>query len=130
MERIVCGNCDKTFSRMDVMKRHHASTHGRMDSLERHSPKTSIEKQSHQSPIQSPIQLHMSQPLSPMAQQSNIKSQTSGRIPTRPAPVYSGMPMGMDDDDILFMHPFTMCISGPTGCGKTFIERRFYANSW
>ena len=58
--------------------------------------------------------------------QQQQQDEPSGRIPTQPAPVYSGKAIEMDKDneDISFLHPFTMCISGPTGCGKTFIVKK------
>ena len=99
------------------MKRHHASAHGRM-------PDTILNGVSHlsQPTIKSPIGSTSPHP-------SNMK-QYGGpfeRIQTNPMPIYSGMAQEMDEDvveTISFLHPFTMCISGPTGCGKTFIVKK------
>ena len=58
------------------------------------------------------------------------KDPQHGRILTRPAPVYSGKSVSTDREGkihplpVTLQHPFTMCISGPTSCGKTFLVNK------
>ena len=60
---------------------------------------------------------------------SNVYEEPSKRIRTNPAPVCSGRTMGginltQQRNSTGLLHPFTMSISGPTGCGKTFIVKK------
>ena len=46
------------------------------------------------------------------------------RIPTKPSPPYAGKPKPDQDQVSVLKHPFTMCVSGPTSCGKTFLVKK------
>ena len=46
------------------------------------------------------------------------------RIPTKPPPPYAGKPKPDYDQVSVPKHPFTLCVSGPTSCGKTILAKK------
>ena len=99
MYRIHCPICTKSFSRKDVMLRHLRNIHpqNRMSGTDR--PPGRLERSISPTSMSSP----------PSSSKSSL--QIGGMRTHR-------------NDDFKFQHPFTMMVSGPTSCGKTYFLKQ------
>ena len=116
MDDKTCPVCKLQFSRKDVMMRHHRNKHGITEPY----PLTS-----HADPPPPPQREGTSPPPPP---------QKEGTAPPPPPPPPphdedTAAPQKEETEHLVFKHPFTMTVSGPTSCGKTFFVKQLLQNS-
>jgi len=103
MDQRQCSECHQHFSRKDAMSRHFRNKH------------------SLKSAETGPMLQRVGVP-PPLPQQGVSSPPPPLGSPPPPPPQNSWTPP-QQDSEIQFQHPFTMIVSGPTSCGKTFFVK-------
>ncbi|VDI72109.1 Hypothetical predicted protein [Mytilus galloprovincialis] len=111
MDDKTCPVCKLQFSRKDVMMRHHRNKHGITEPYP---------QSSHEDPPP-PQREGTSPPPPPPPQRGDQQLPRNEDMPPPP-------PRKEETEHFVFKHPFTMTVSGPTSCGKTFFVKQLLQN--
>lgn len=143
MEKPNCPDCQREFSRKDVMLRHRRNKH-RINTLNQENPGTYLRLNTDTPPPHSGIP-SLSPPPPPPPPPPPLPPPPPPPSPPTLPPMphnngaiqqqeYTPSPQAVhreqksNDDNFVFRHPFTGIFSGPTSCGKTFLVKKILQN--
>ncbi|KAK3084610.1 hypothetical protein FSP39_016240 [Pinctada imbricata] len=119
MHRVTCPKCPLTFSRKDVLLRHHRHKHREHDLYHQNCSvqPTTQEQQSSQA--------YPPPPRQPPPQSSQAYPPPPPPPPALPlsSQAYPPPPPQQQQQSFVFKHPLTANVSGPTACGKTYFVK-------
>ncbi|VDI44317.1 Hypothetical predicted protein [Mytilus galloprovincialis] len=124
MDDKTCPVCKLQFSRKDVMMRHHRNKHGITEPYP---------QSSHEDPPPPPQREGTSPPPPPPPPPPPQRGdqqlpRNEDMPPPPPRDEDTPPPRKEETEHFVFKHPFTMTVSGPTSCGKTFFVKQLLQN--
>lgn len=119
MPKTECPDCLMKFCRRDVMLRHYRNKH-----LPKDSPRTSYgTPPPPPPPPQAAASCDDTNEITPQLSRPHIKRTSNAILPENgKKDVIPNEPKA--EETVTLIHPFTMIVSGPTGCGKTFLLKQ------